>query len=220
VINETMWSLGITTYSMIYAHIGTESIAAVNICHTIDNLMFVMFMGIGNACAIMVGNKIGAGDEKTASSYARRSLILAIMVGLVVGAFQITISRGLLDFYNISDLSRSLATNVLLISGLAMWAKGSNMIIFVGVLRAGGDTRYGLFTELFSMWGIGVPLAALGGFVLHLPVYWVYLMALSDEFIKMAIGLKRQFSERWINNLVHGFDTPLPAELPVPEETD
>ena len=59
--NEVLWSLGITTYNAVYGHIGTDAIAAVNINATIEEMVFVMFMGLGNACAIMVGNKIGAG---------------------------------------------------------------------------------------------------------------------------------------------------------------
>ncbi|MEM5775675.1 MAG: MATE family efflux transporter, partial [Anaerolineaceae bacterium] len=216
VLNETLWSLGITTYSAIYAHIGTESIAAYNISHTIDNLMFVLFMGVGNACAIMVGNTIGAGNEKLADMYAKRSLLVAVGTGVLVGLFQISIARGLLGLYNISDVSKTFAVSILTISGLALWVKGTNMIIFVGILRSGGDTRYGLLLELFSMWGIGVPLALLGSFVFHLPVHYVYLLALSDELVKASIGMRRVFSRRWINNLVQGFD--LPAELPVPEQ--
>ena len=30
-------------------------------------------------------------------------------------------------------------------------------MLFIGALRAGGDTRYAMFTELFSIWLIGVP---------------------------------------------------------------
>jgi putative MATE family efflux protein len=209
VINETIWSLGITTYSAIYAHIGTESITAYNITHTIDNLMFVLFMGIGNACAIMVGNKIGAGDEKQAYSYARLSLFVAAACGVFIGLFEIGIIRVLIGFYNVSDIAKGFAVNLLTIGGLVLWLRATNMVIFVGILRSGGDTRYALLLELCTMWGVGVPLALLGAFVFHLPIYYVYLMALADEVIKAGIGLRRVFSRRWINNLVHGFDLPI-----------
>jgi len=43
-INEVLWSLGITTYNAVYAHIGTDAIAAVNMHATIEELMFVMFL--------------------------------------------------------------------------------------------------------------------------------------------------------------------------------
>ncbi|NJN80449.1 MAG: MATE family efflux transporter [Anaerolineales bacterium] len=61
--NEMFWSFGITTYNAIYARIGTDSIAAINVNATIEELGFVVFMGLGNACAVMVGNRIGAGKK-------------------------------------------------------------------------------------------------------------------------------------------------------------
>ena len=63
-INEVLWSVGITSYNAVYARIGTDAIAAVNINATIEELMFVLFIGLGNACAVMVGNKIGAGEKE------------------------------------------------------------------------------------------------------------------------------------------------------------
>jgi putative MATE family efflux protein len=60
-INEVLWSLGITSYNAVYARIGTDAIAAVNINATIEELVFVLFIGLGNAGAVLRGNKIGAG---------------------------------------------------------------------------------------------------------------------------------------------------------------
>jgi putative MATE family efflux protein len=60
-INEVLWSVGFSSYNAVYARIGTDAIAAVNINATIEELMFVLFIGLGNACSVMVGNKIGEG---------------------------------------------------------------------------------------------------------------------------------------------------------------
>ncbi len=212
VANEMLWSLGMTTYTAIYAHIGTEAMAAYNIAHTIESLAFVFFMGIGNACAIMVGNKIGAGEEQTAFHYGKWSVTFSILVALVIGVGVILIAPTILTLYNISDVSKDYALKIMRIAGMVLWMRGSNMTIFVGILRSGGDTRYALFTELFSMWGVGVPLAFLSAFVLHLPVYWVYLIVITDELIKFTIGLRRVYSRRWINNLAKSINAPLQAE--------
>lgn len=212
VINEIIWSLGITTYTAIYGRISTEAVAAVNIAHTIESLAFVFFMGIGNGCAIMVGNKIGAGEEDTADLYGRRSILLAVMVAVVLGFGLIILSKPVLNLYNISDQAHHFAQNIMIIQGLVLWLRASNMTLFIGLLRAGGDTRYAFLTELFSMWGIGVPLALLAAFVLHLPVYFVYLIAISDEAVKFIIGLRRVYSRRWINNLV-STGAPVSAEI-------
>ena len=63
VINEILWSMGITAYSVVYARISTDSIAAMNIVASIDQMALVLFNGIGHACAVLVGNRIGAGDR-------------------------------------------------------------------------------------------------------------------------------------------------------------
>ena len=84
-INEVIWSFGITTYNAVYARIGTDAIAAININATIEELMFVLFIGLGNACSVMVGNKIGEGDKDIAFEYSRRFTILAVALAILGG---------------------------------------------------------------------------------------------------------------------------------------
>ncbi len=77
-----------------------------------------------------------------------------------------------------------------------------NSTIIVGILRGGGDTKYALYIDVAALWLIAVPLSYFGGLVLGLPVYLVYLLASSEEFIKLLFGLKRVLSNKWINNVV------------------
>ena len=65
-LNELLWSLGITTYNVVYARIGTEAIDAINIASTVDGLAFTFFLGLSSACAVIVGNQIGADEENEA----------------------------------------------------------------------------------------------------------------------------------------------------------
>ena len=86
---------------------------------------------------------------------------------------------------------------------LTAWLRSINFILFIGALRAGGDTKFAMFMEIFSIWAIGVPAALIGGFVLHLPVYGVYLMVLSKEVVKAFIITKRYLSRKWIHDLAN-----------------
>ena len=201
-VNEVLWSLGITTYNSVYAHIGTESIAAMNIANTIESMAFVVFMSLANGAAIMIGNKIGAGHEEVAREYAGRFLKLGILGALITGAILIVVREPILLLYNITPESARYASNILLIFSLLMWVKVSNLMIFIGILRSGGDTRYALLAEALAIWLIGVPMALVGGFVLKLPVYWVYLMVFSEEFVKLVVVYRRYRTGRWIHNLV------------------
>jgi len=84
-----------------------------------------------------------------------------------------------------------------------LWIRMFNFSIFIGALRAGGDTRFALIMEICSIWLIGVPAAYIGGFVLMLPVYWVYLMVILEEVAKAFVSGWRYRSRKWIHDLVN-----------------
>ncbi|MCC6569003.1 MAG: MATE family efflux transporter [Anaerolineales bacterium] len=202
-LNEVIWSFGITLYNAVYARIGTDAIAAININATIEELMFVLFIGLGNACAVMVGNKIGEKEKETAFEYSRRFTIMAVALALM-GSVIVFLSRGFIaSLYQVSDSAIFDLKNIMLVYSLSAWLRVYNFMLFIGALRAGGDTRFAMFTELFSIWLIGVPAALIGGFVLHLPVYYVYALVLIEEVVKAIVITWRYLSRKWIHDLVN-----------------
>ena len=201
--NEVFWSVGITIYNAVYAHIGTEAIASVQISATLEEIAFVFFIGLGNACAIMVGNKIGANEKEVAFEYGRRFTILTVLVALLAGVIILLLRGPVVSLYEISPLAAKNARRLMLIFAASAWLRSINFILFVGALRAGGDTRYAMFMELFSIWAIGVPAALIGGFVLRLPVYGVYMLVLLEELVKVFIITRRYLSRKWIHDLVN-----------------
>jgi putative MATE family efflux protein len=204
--NEVFWSLGITLYNAVYARIGTDAIASVQINAAVEEIAFVLFIGLGNACAIMVGNKIGANEKEQAFEYGRRFTILAVFIALLAGGLIWWLRSPVVSLYAISPQAAENARRLMAILALTIWLRAINFILFLGTLRAGGDTRFAMFMELFSIWAIGVPAAVIGGFVLRLPVYGVYLMVFSEEVVKVFITMRRYLSRKWIHDLV-GADT-------------
>ena len=202
-INEVLWSFGITTYNAVYARIGTDAIAAVNINATIEELMFVLFIGLGNACAVMVGNKIGAGEKHVAFEYGRRFVILGVGMAILAGLIVLSLRSMVVGLYPLSPSAAMDLKGLMTVYAFSSWLRVFNFMIFIGSLRAGGDTRFCMFTELISIWMIGVPAALIGGFVLHLPVYGVYALVLLEEAFKAIIVSWRFLSRKWIHDLVN-----------------
>jgi putative MATE family efflux protein len=201
ILNELFWSLGITTYNIIYARMGTTSYAAMNIVSTLEQVSFVLFIGISNATSVLVGNRIGAGDEEQAFVYAGRSIGLGIAGGLIVGLILQLVKGPILSLYNVSPEVIFNASHIINVVSVFLWVRVNNMTIVVGILRAGGDTRFSLFLDGIIIWIVGVPMAYIAAFVLHLPVYYVYLFAMSEEVTKWLLGIPRYRSRKWINNL-------------------
>ncbi|MEG1416152.1 MAG: MATE family efflux transporter, partial [Clostridium sp.] len=77
-----------------------------------------------------------------------------------------------------------------------------NTILIVGIFRGGGDTKYPLAIESFTIWCIGVPLAFLGALYFKLPVYLVVLLVGIEEAVKTIFTIKRLRSDKWVKNVV------------------
>jgi putative MATE family efflux protein len=202
--NEIIWALGVAVYNIIYARLGTDALAAVNVVSAIDGLAFVPFLGLGGACAVLVGHEIGAGNRAQAIRYASLLLALTTACGMVVGLAVWAMGPKVLVFYKVSPETTAYAQGIIAFLSLGVWVRASNFILFVGILRAGGDTHFAFVFDAGSIWLVGVPLASLGAFVLHWPVPLVYLLTLSDELFKGCIVFGRFASGKWIHRLAQG----------------
>jgi putative MATE family efflux protein len=199
--NEILWSLGVAAYNIIFARMGTDALAAVNMTLAIDSLAFVPFLGLNGACAVLVGHEIGAGNERQAFRYGGMLLGLTIACAVIVGFLLWAVGQPVLVFYKVSAATMGYARAIILVLALGMWVRAANIILFIGILRAGGDTRFGLVFDAGSIWVVGVTLASLGAFVLHWPVPLVYALTLVDELFKWFVVMGRFLSGKWIHRL-------------------
>jgi MATE family, multidrug efflux pump len=204
--NEMLWSFGITTYSAIYARMGTESIDAINIVGNIEIVAYTFFWAMNGAGSVMIGNAIGAGDEETAYRHAGRSLLLVLIGATITGALMYYLSGFVLDLFKVSPLVIENTRHVLTVSCSFFWIRAMNGFIIVAILRSGGDTNFALVLDGIIIWVVGVPLAAAGAFLFGAPVQIVYLCAMSEEVTKWIFGLRRYFSRKWIHNLTQVVD--------------
>lgn len=213
ILNECLWSVGVTMYSVVYARMGTGIIASINIASTIERIALVLFIGMGNACAVMVGNQIGANDEKKAYDYAKKFITMGPFIGIFMGMLLIGCSGWVLSAFKVSVSVHDAAARILLVIAIVFPIRIFNNIMIVGVLRSGGDTKFSLIMDTAGVWLIAVPLAFVGGLVLKLPVEWVYVLVVLEEVFKFIFGVWRFLSKKWINNLVNaGHETALEGE--------
>jgi Na+-driven multidrug efflux pump len=212
ILNEGIWSLGVTVFPIVYARMGTDIIAAVNIASTIEKIPIVFFYGMASACAIMVGNQLGAGSYDNAYYYSKKIMGWGVYLGIVASILLVTGSGPMLSIFKLTPSSHDLAFKILLIVAIMMVVKILNMIIIVGVLRSGGDTKFSLIIDTAGVWFIAIPLAVLGGLVWSLPAYWVYLLISLDELFKLLMGLRRFVSRKWMNRLTENHIPTVPIQ--------
>ena len=76
-----------------------------------------------------------------------------------------------------------------------------NSSTIAGIFCAGGDTRFGLFCDLVTMWVIIVPIGILAAFVWKIPVPAVYFLLNLDEFVKRPAVYRHYKKYGWMKNL-------------------
>ncbi len=202
ITKDVVWALGTSIYMVVYARMSTEAVASVNIMSTIRNLAFVFFGGVSNACLIMVGNKIGSNEKDTAYKYAGRFLKITLVISAVVGTLLILARHLALSPYKVSDTVLSYASGLMIVNAIMLVPTSFASLGITGVMRSGGDIRYSIAVDFTAVWLIGLPLAWIGGMVLHLSIVWVLLLVNLQEVFKSIIVIRRYRSGKWINNMV------------------
>ena len=208
---EYIWSMGIFAYYMIYSRMGTNELATMSMLEPLEGLFIQFFLGFGTACSILLGNDLGGGRQQQAYMKSQAFLVLIPFAGLVAGLLMTTCREPMLmAFPHLAPETREMASNLFVIMGAALFIKIFNMLSMFGILRSGGDTRYMMLIDMVCMWGIGVPLAAVGALWWELPLQWVYLLVLTEEAIKAVWSYRRIKSRRWLKNLV---EEPAPSSV-------
>ena len=201
IINESLWGLGITAENAIFSHASTEAIAAFNITGTISQLTWVFFIGVGNGAGIIIGKKIGEGDETGARRYANRFAWFMPVMAIFIGSLLYPLSLALPYLFKVSPSISHQAQYMLRILMCFYPLNAFNMCFIVGICRSGGDTVYAGFNDIFWMWCVAIPLGALAAFVWHLEPCLIYLCLQSEQIFKMTAGLLRLRSGRWLHNV-------------------
>ncbi|MNS52848.1 Multidrug resistance protein MdtK [compost metagenome] len=202
ILTELIWVLGETAYAVVYSRMGTAEMTAMTITFPLQGLSIALLAGLASAAGIMVGQKLGAGDNDAAYDFARRLIRLGVMASLVIGVILAVISPLYVSAFNISDESHRLGMYLVWVFAGFLWVKVANMIQAGGVLNSGGDSKFVFVMESATTWIVGVPSALLLSFVFNQPIYWVYLILSLEEVVRFFVGAARIRSKKWMKNLV------------------
>ena len=197
--NEGLWSLSVLGINMVYGRMGADNYAAFTVFRTVENLVFVFFVGICNACNILVGKRIGAGEFDEAKRYAGRFMALIPLMSLVLGLGLILARGAVLSLFDISDTARATAMGLMLLYSIALSLIHVPYLGVVGIFRAGGDTRFGLYMDVAVQYLLLLPAAFVCGLVWKLPFLWTSGIGVFLEgAVKCVVVITHFLRMKWI----------------------
>ncbi|MCR5596428.1 MAG: MATE family efflux transporter [Lachnospiraceae bacterium] len=200
-INEGLWSGGMTILNQCYSYRSLSAVAAINIQNTLFNLMGVAFLTMGDAVGILVGQILGTGDMDKAKDHARKLTAFTVFCGLIFGLFMIGLSPFFPQLYNTSDEIRHMATQFIIIAGVLMPVNAYAHATYF-IIRAGGRTGITMVFDSCFVWVISVPLAFFLSRYTDLDVTRMLIIIQSLEIIKCFIGGIMVKKGIWARNLI------------------
>ena len=200
-LNETLWSLGMTVINQSYSFRSLDAVAAMNIQSTIWNVMGVSFLAMGEAVGIMMGHILGSGELETAKQKANTMRWFTVACGVFFAAIMACISPFFPLLYNTTDQIRSLASGFILIAACAMpFVAYTHASYFI--IRSGGNTLITVLFDSIYTWAIAVSAAYFMSRYTDLSVTWMLAVVNGLEVIKCFIAFLFVRSGMWVKNLV------------------
>lgn len=200
-INQLGWGGGVTMYSVIMGHLGSDAVAANSIASIVRSIIASLCWGIAAGVGIILGGMLGRNEleeaKKAGGSFVRFSILIGVASGLVI----LAITPLVLYFIQLEPQAQYYLKYMMFMAAYYIIGNSLNSTIIAGIFPSGGDTRFGMWCDVITLWCVVVPLGMIGAFLLKLPVLAVAFILTLDEFVKIPAVYKHYMKFKWVKNI-------------------
>ncbi len=200
-LNEFLWAGGIAVLTQCYSIRGLQVVAGLNISNAICNLLNVVFVAMGNAVGILIGQYLGASKFEEAKRNSTKLMWFTGAMCLLLTGILVLCSRGFPALYDTTPEVKDLGRWFIVITALFFPVQGFLNVLYF-TLRSGGKTVITFLFDSVFTWVIPVPVAFVLSSYTQLPILGVYAIVQSMDMIKVIVGYILVKKGVWITNLV------------------
>ena len=202
-LNEAMWSVGMAVMMQCYSVRGIDVVAAMNISTTVSNVFNVIFIALGSAIAIIIGQLLGAGEMDRARDSAAKLIFFSVVCSAEAALVMVALSPLFPMIYNTTDAVRSLAVRFIIVAAIFMPAYSfTNASYFT--IRSGGKTIVTFLFDSVFVWVVSIPLAMCLTRLTMWNIVLIYFICQAAELIKCVIGFTLVKKGVWLTNITVG----------------
>ncbi len=198
-ISQGQWGIAQMVQTGILGHMGQAAIAANFIATVLFQIVSVVCYGSASATGVMMGRAVGEGKGlDQIKPMVHTFQVMYIAIGLCTGAVLFLVREPVLALYQLAPESRALAVQFMTILSITVIGTAYQMSSDTGIIRGGGDTKFSGMLNLFSMWLIVVPGAALAAFVFDAPPAVVFFLLKWDQLYKAIPVTIHIYRWKWV----------------------
>jgi len=200
-INQIGWGGGVTMYSVIMGHLGSDAVAANSIASIVRSMIASLCWGIASGVGIIIGGMLGRNELSEAKKAGGSFVRLSIWIGTASGVVILAVTPLVLHFIHLAPQAQHYLKYMMLMAAYYIIGNSLNSTIISGIFPSGGDTRFGMCCDVITLWVVVVPMGMIGAFVLDLPVLAVAFILTLDEFVKIPAVYKHYMKYKWVKNI-------------------
>lgn len=200
-INQLGWGCGVTMYSVIMGHLGSDATAANSIASIVRSMIASLCWGISSGVGILLGGILGRGEFEKAKKLGRKFVRLSIWIGIASGLVILVLIPLVLNVMTLSPKAMDYLKIMLMFASYYIIGNSLNSTVISGIFPSGGDTKFGMICDVITLWGFVVPFGCLAAFVFEWPVLVVAFILTLDEFVKLPAVYLHYKKYKWVNNI-------------------
>lgn len=204
-ISDTLWGIATSLLSAVGGRISEAFMAAASITAVLQNFIVIFNLALGQSSQIMLGNVLGENKMDEVRRLCRTFIFLGFAISILMGMLLVLFANPILDGYQLSDSTRAVGLELIYAQAISLVFMIPASIMVKGIIRAGGDTRFLMSTDLVFIWCFSIPLGYLTGVVLHWSPFIVFLFLRIDNLLKFIACMLRYRGNKWIK-VIKGCD--------------
>ena len=196
-IENGLFQVGKILVASLISSFGTYAITANAVSNTLAGLEIVPSSAIGLAMITVVGQCIGAGDDKQTAEYTKKLMALSYIAMLICNLLMTFGCPLLISFYNTSAETAQIAKELVWIHslmGIIFWPASFTL---PNALRAAGDAKFTMIISMLSMWLCRIGMSFLLGVYFNMGVQGVWIAMTIDWIFRAALYIWRFARGGW-----------------------
>lgn len=143
-INQLGWGGGMTMYSVIMGHLGSDATAANSIAGIVRSIIASLCWGIASGVGIIIGGMLGRNEferaKKAGSSFVRFSILIGAESEIII----LAITPLVLKIIHLEPQAQYYLKYMMFMAAYYIIGNSLNSTIISGIFPAGGDTKFGM----------------------------------------------------------------------------
>ena len=176
-------------------------VAGINISNAICNMLNVVFVALGHAVGILIGQMLGARQFEEAKKNSIRLMWFSGIISAVVAIVLLSISGVFPQAYDTTEEVRRYGKYFIRITASFFPLQAFlNALYFT--LRSGGKTIITFVFDSCYSWVVSVPIAFVLCTYTAVPILGIYVIVQALDFLKLMVGYVLIKKGVWITSLI------------------